>query len=506
MSEEETTVNTATEKKELYEYQKTGMDKIFTSLEKAPDNHHLLYQLPTGGGKTVIFSEITRRYILKTKKKVLILTHRVELCNQTSNMLTEFGVNNKIINSQIKELDNQQEYTCFIAMVETLNNRLQDNKIDLENIGMVIIDEAHYNSFRKLFHFFDKSILLGVTATPLSSNIKLPMYQNYDELIVGESISYLIKNSYLSKPATFCYDVGLSTLKIGAQGDYTVRSSDLLYGDYPMLQKLLYAYEDNSLGKKTLIFNNGINTSIAVYETFKKVGYNIKHLDNKNTPLERQEILEWFRNTPDAILSSVSILTTGFDEPTVDSIILNRATKSLTLFFQMIGRGSRILPNKSTFTIIDLGNNVARFGPWETPIDWYEIFRSPDFYLQNIVPDTEIERNFKYVMPDDLRARFSKSKDIDFDVNEEYTEVKANFERSKVVLEKSLNQHSRMCIENSADIFEARKLAELLEEEITYRIRLYSYCICKSTESYLKWLKEDYQQKLGTSFRSAFQD
>ena len=95
--------------------------------------------------------------------------------------------------------------------------------------------------------------------------------------------------------------------------------------------------------RKTLIFNNGINTSIHVYETFKAAGYPIAHLDNTATKKERAFLLKWFKETPNAILTSVSILTTGFDEPTVDTIILNRATKSLTLYYQMIGRGSRIL-------------------------------------------------------------------------------------------------------------------------------------------------------------------
>ena len=70
------------------------------------------------------------------------------------------------------------------------------------------------------------------------------------------------------------------------------------------------------------------------------------------------KILKWFKETPNAILTSVSILTTGFDEPTVESIILNRATKSLTLYYQMIGRGSRILKNKNSFDVIDLGVQV----------------------------------------------------------------------------------------------------------------------------------------------------
>ena len=162
-------------KKELYDYQKEALEQVFERLESKPDNYNLVYQLPTGGGKTVIFSEIARSYIAKTNKKVLILTHRIELCNQTSKMLSEFNVNNKIINSNVKELDDQDQYMCFVAMVETLKNRLNDDKLELDQIGMVIIDEAHYNSFRKLFKYFDNCFILGVTATPLSSNMKLPM-------------------------------------------------------------------------------------------------------------------------------------------------------------------------------------------------------------------------------------------------------------------------------------------------------------------------------------------
>ena len=192
MSEESKIEAPQIQKKVLYDYQQKGMDKIFSTLEKNPDNYNLLYQLPTGGGKTVIFSEIASRYIATTQKKVLILTHRIELCEQTSSMLNGFDVKNKIINSKIKELPDQDDFTCFVAMVETLNNRLQDEMIDINNIGLVIVDEAHFNSFRKLFHYFDDCVILGVTAPPLSSNVKLPMYQSYNELIVGESIGYLI--------------------------------------------------------------------------------------------------------------------------------------------------------------------------------------------------------------------------------------------------------------------------------------------------------------------------
>ncbi|MEG9326847.1 DEAD/DEAH box helicase [Salinimicrobium catena] len=482
--------------KELYDYQQQDIDKIFKILEAHPERYNLLYQLPTGGGKTVIFSQIVREYIQRTNKKVLILTHRIELCKQTSRMLTGFGVRNKIINSKIKELPDQDEYMCFVAMVETLNNRLNDEKVELDNLGMVIIDEAHYNSFRKLFKFFEKSFILGVTATPLSSNIKLPMKDNYRELIVGDSISSLIEKGFLAKANTYSYDVGLSTLKVGINGDYTVKSSEELYSNFSMQEKLLDAYMEKSLGKKTLIFNNGINTSKEVYETFRNAGFDVRHLDNTTSKQDRKDILKWFKKKPDAILTSVSILTTGFDEPTVESIILNRATKSLTLYYQMIGRGSRVLPGKNEFTVIDLGNNAARFGLWSAPVDWKQIFRSPDYFLENLVSDEEIEQNFKYEMPPELRKMFAKSDDVSFDVEAEYDDIISKGLKSKTVLERSLDQHTKMCVENSEDVFDARLLAKELAEDIAYRIRRYSYCISNSTKNYRDWLKEDYMRKL----------
>ncbi len=493
-----------TSEKTLYDYQLEDLNKIFNYLEKSPDNVNLLYQLPTGGGKTVVFSEIAKRYISQSNKKVVVLTHRIELSQQTSKMLDGFGVKNKIINSEVKELKDQDEFMCFVAMVETLNNRLQEEKIEINNIGLVIIDEAHYNSFRKLFKYFENAVILGVTATPLSSNIKLPMKDNYQKLIVGESIASLIDKKFLSKANMFNYDVSLQSLKLGISGDYTVKSSDELYGNQSMLGKLVNAYNEISKGKKTLIFNNGINTSIYVYETFKKAGYNIRHLDNKNSASERRDILKWFSETPDAILTSVSILTTGFDEPTVETIMLNRATRSLTLYFQMIGRGSRVLPNKEEFTVVDLGNNVARFGMWDAPIDWQEIFHFPDFYLENIKNDEDIEREFVYEMPAELKAKFTKSANIEYDVKAEYKKIFAQGLKSKTVLEKSIEQHATICVENSEDVFDARILAKSLKEEISYRVRLYSYCIMNNTKNYKEWLEEDYERKLRSAISRMF--
>jgi superfamily II DNA or RNA helicase len=483
-------------KKTLYDYQSRDIDAIFNRMENVEHNYHLLYQLPTGGGKTVIFSEIVRRYLQSYNKKVVVLTHRIELCKQTSKMLDEFDVKNKIINSKIKELPDQNDYSCFVAMVETLKNRLNDDKLRIDNVGLVIIDEAHFNSFRKLLSTFKNAFILGVTATPLSSNIKLPMYENYKELIVGDPIHKLISNNFLAKAITYTYDVGLSGLKIGINGDYTVKSSDELYSQQDMQNKLLGAYEDKAKGTKTLIFNNGINTSLYVYETFREAKYPIRHLDNTTTPEDRKEILNWFKRTPDAILTSVGILTTGFDEPTVETIIINRATKSLTLYFQMIGRGSRKLPHKNQFSIIDLGNNAARFGLWSDPVDWQHIFKSPEYYLENIREDAEIETYFKYQMPPELREKFKNTTVVTFDIEAEHKTAIALNLRSKAVLEKSLDQHAAMCVDNTEELVEAKNLSKELNEDIECRMKRYSKCLSQCSKNYRQWLVEDYKQKM----------
>lgn len=485
--------------KQLYAYQRNAIEEIFTRITANSSKYNLLYQLPTGGGKTVIFSELARRYIEVTGKKVLILTHRVELCRQTAQMLHEFGVNNKVIDSAVKEMPVPNDYMCFVAMVETLNNRLRDKMLDLDNIGLMIVDEAHYNSFVKLLRFYEKGVVLGVTATPLSSNINIRMRDTYDELIVGESISSLIESGFLARATTYHYHVGLTSLKVGRSGDYTVSSSERLYNNHVMQDKLLAAYREKGVGKKTLIFNNGIATSHYVYATFREAGFDIKHLDHTHTAKERRDILQWFREKPDAILTSVSILTTGFDEPSLECIILNRATKSLTLYFQMIGRGSRVFKVKREFTVIDLGNNLNRFGLWDAPIDWASIFRSPESYLSTIRSDEEIEHSYKYVMPDELREQFSNSATVDFDTKEEYITAKNNGERSKMVIEKSIDQHMSICMQNSHGIDEALVLAELLNDEIDYRVRVYTRCISKSSESYVKWLQDEYKRKLKIS-------
>ena len=484
------------ETRQLYPYQREAVETLFERIKALPPHTNLLFQLPTGGGKTIIFSEIARRYMAEYQKKVLILTHRIELSRQTAEVLKELGISNKIINSEVKHLPSQSEYQAFIALVETLNNRLQDNEEFLEDIGLVIVDEAHNNSFRKIFHYFQEVNILGVTATPLSSNKKLPLYQTYREMIVGQSIAQLIEQGYLCEGVTVGYDVNLSSLRVGTNGEFTVGSHELLYTQGIMQGKLIQAYEEHARDKKTLIFNAGILTSRAVYEIFKSKGYPVRHLDSTFSDRERFETLEWFKNTPNGILSSVSILTTGFDEPEVEAIVLNRATKSLTLYHQMIGRGSRVLPHKKTFSIIDLGNNARRFNLWQFPIDWQHVFIAPHLYLeQRYKEEWDYETVNDYELPTEIKERFLNSSALAFIVRDRYLAALREGRKPQSVLEESRADHFARITGNAADYDDAMELFQLLLEEMKYRIRQFGKCI-NATANHSDWQIQTYTSRL----------
>jgi hypothetical protein len=151
------------------------------------------------------------------------------------------------------------------------------------------------------------------------------------------------------------------------------------------------------------------------------------------------------------------------------------------------------LPHKKSFEVIDLGNNAARFGFWDEPINWQMIFKFPDMYLESIRTDDDIERNFRYELPPETRKKFSRSKDLNFDTEAVYKEVLRKNLKTKTVLDLSVMQHAKVCVENTETPLEARILAKTLYDEVAYRIKVYTYCLGNCTKNYGEWLEEDYK-------------
>jgi superfamily II DNA or RNA helicase len=286
-----------------------------------------------------------------------------------------------------------------------------------------------------------------------------------------------------------------------------VNSSDVVYGNYFMQEKLLFAYEEVAVGDKTLIFNAGIDTSLRVEETFKKRGYPVRHLDSTFSDKDRKDVLRWFKETKDAILTSVGILTTGFDEPTVQTIILNRATRSLTLYHQMIGRGSRKLPAKNRFKVIDLGNNVRRFGFWQDYLNWQDAFRFPDRFLESRLSESDdLEFEVEYEFPKAMYELLDIKQLEEFSMSEAYYAVIDAGKKGKEAVQLSMDNHFSVIKAASKDVDQSLQLVQLLQEHIEHRIKHYTKCISKSTPNYLKYLIETYNRQLIQMLRHSMDD
>jgi superfamily II DNA or RNA helicase len=172
-------------------------------------------QLATGGGKTVIFSSITDRYIKKSGLSVLIAVHRIELLSQTRKALfNAFGIEAFLIKAGVRYIPHSQVYVC---MVESVTNRIK--KLADKNIGMVIIDECHIASFNKLHNFFPTQIILGFTATPLSSSKKLPVKMFYEDIVCGVDIPELIKDGHLCQNMTWAPKETVDRLSLAIKGN-----------------------------------------------------------------------------------------------------------------------------------------------------------------------------------------------------------------------------------------------------------------------------------------------
>lgn len=328
----------------------------------------LILCAPTGAGKTVIFSYLVQSALTKGKR-VMIVTDRTELLSQAGGALSAYGINPERIDAGA---DPHLLKSCYTAMIETLNRRM--GKIEylnlLASLDLIIFDEAHKQSFNKLFEFIPKNcVVIGATATPYRDGKQASLDDFYEDIIPVADIPELIHHGFLAKPQSYGVKVDLSAISTRA-GDYDLNEMGEQYSKQRVFRGVIQNYNQYTPNKKGIAFCSNIASSIELTYELCQAGINARHLDSAMSQQERAEVLDWFRSTPQAVISNVGILTTGFDEPSIEVIILYRATKSLPLFLQMCGRGSRVIDNKKTFSILDFGNNIKAHGFWEDMRIW----------------------------------------------------------------------------------------------------------------------------------------
>lgn len=331
-------------------------------------NRRIIAVLPTGGGKTFTFAHLVRSAVDKGRR-VLILTDRIELLRQAGGALQVYGLDPIEIKSGRKPYLGGVLYT---AMVETLARRVKktDYQHFLKSVQVVIIDEAHMRSFDKLFPFFNADArIIGFTATPRRMGRKNQLGEYYHHLEVGVEIEYLVSEGYLASPKYYGVESDLSGVRT-VRGEYDANEVADRFSKTKLYRGVVDNYRRIEPGEKTLVFAGNIASSQELIGEFVREGIEARHLDSNTPDGERREILRWFDRNPAAVLCNVGILTKGFDQPDICTVILYRATKSVPLYLQMCGRGSRTAPGKDQFNILDFGGNIARHGFWHDVRPW----------------------------------------------------------------------------------------------------------------------------------------
>ncbi len=338
--------------RELRQYQKDFISNL--SLAFKEGHRKIIGKLPTGAGKTQIASKIIMN-LYKANKKALFICDRVELINQTSDRFFADGIDHGVIQADHPLTDYTKNIQ--VASVQTLARR----EIDYSVYSLIIIDEAHtlHETHINLLKN-DKLIVLGLTATPFTKGLgKL-----FTKLIAGPTTKDLIELGFLVNPVVFApSEPDLEKIKVVA-GDYDINELDEEVKKPKLIGSIVEHWIKLAHNKPTICFAVSVDHSKCIVDEFKKMGIKAEHIDAFTNKEERKKILDMFKNGEIKIVSSVDILSKGFDYPGAEVAIMARPTKSLTLYIQQAGRVLRISPEtgKKSCIILDHSGNTQSLG------------------------------------------------------------------------------------------------------------------------------------------------
>jgi len=301
--------------------------------------------LPTGGGKTIVFSHLAKTFL---PRKTLILAHRDELIDQAIQKL--HAATGVFAQKEKAEWKASLSAEVVVASIQTMQRRL--DKWPSDHFGLVVADEAHHaisQSWQQVLSHFSGAKVLGVTATPDRGD-KKNLGKYFQNIAFEISLFDLIDDGWLSRIAvkSVPIKIGLSQVRQTA-GDYN--DSDLGKALDPYLRQIAQVIAEEAVFRKVLVFLPLIATSQSFCSICREHGLNAEHIDGMSP--DRQSKLERYAKGKIDVLCNAMLLTEGYDCPEISCVVVLRPTRSRALYSQMVGRGTRTFPGKENLLLLD---------------------------------------------------------------------------------------------------------------------------------------------------------
>ena len=344
------------------DYQLADVKKLRLVLRRV---RAVVYQLPTGAGKTIVAGYIAS-LLADRGKRALVLVHRRELVRQFSKTLTQAGLGDQY--GIIAAGRVETRWARFqIASVQSINRR----ETGWLKPNLVIVDEAHHvkaKTWENVLGRFPDTKVLGLTATPGRLDGK-PLGDHFDTLVQGPSIGELVEQGDLAPMRVLRPEQGLSTAGVRTMaGDWNKKDLDERLTDQ-VIAAGAAAYRRYGAGKRAIFFAVNRRHSKAIVESLSKEGFRAEHIDAETDVRRRDLVLKEFGEGLIQVVSNVDLISEGTDVPECEVIMMGRPTKSVTMYLQQAGRAMR--PGKGkTALLLDLAGNSWDLGLPDEERSW----------------------------------------------------------------------------------------------------------------------------------------
>lgn len=438
------------ERANLRVYQADAKRDVFSAWDSCDS---VMLQMPTGTGKTFLFTSIINDLLRYYKAQhielnILVVAHRMELLDQISDALNVYGIPHGFIQGNREQHLWQRIQVGSIMSLLTSRNELNVQRLDFDYI---IVDEAHHSlaeTYKKLFETFPKAKKLGVTATPWRMNHET-FTSLYHDILLTPQVSWFINEGYLSdfdyvsiKPDSEIQRL-VNASEVASTGDFEAHDLENTFDNQRIRAKLYESYIKFAKGKKGIIYCINKRHAASVAATYNANGVKAVAIDCDTPKSDRENLIEKFKTGNIQVLVNVEIFTEGFDCPDVEFIQLARPTRSLALYLQQVGRGLRITKGKAKSIILDNVGLYNYFGLPDANRKWRHHFigketpdevsyEKPEKEGYETYPIEGEQLNFDEENEEMMVVRGSVTS------NEEYIEIKENTEEEDPIVEFSL--------------------------------------------------------------------